>query len=270
VSRLVLLELDETAAGAARAIGDTLPVMRRRLAVTAAVLAALVGEWVGHSLSYLRVDGLAGLQASLTSGIHDYMIPLGLALLAGGVAGATVWTRTGLALGRRLDRSVALLSRLRRGERLGEPAPGHGAAGRASGRGAAQGPAPSFAARVLALAGPLAAVQCALYLVQENLERALHGLPGGGLSPVLDGYGAAAWIQAAIGLLLATALVAATRLLSVRQSAAELCERIVRALWQRAVRSSSSPQPRRSHVIPAQLLFRNALWCRPPPVPAAA
>jgi hypothetical protein len=64
--------------------------MRRRLAVTTAVLAALVGEWLGHSLAYYRVAGTAGLQAGLTTGIHDYMLPLGLALLIGAAAGATV------------------------------------------------------------------------------------------------------------------------------------------------------------------------------------
>jgi hypothetical protein len=37
-------------------------VMRGRLAVTSAVFAALVGEWVGHSLNYFRLAGLAGLK----------------------------------------------------------------------------------------------------------------------------------------------------------------------------------------------------------------
>lgn len=106
--------------------------------------------------------------------------------------------------------------------------------------------------------------------MQENLERAVHGLPGAGLTPVLDGFGAAAWIQAAVAVLFATAMVAAMRLLCSKAAAAERCERIVRALWQRAQRSTSSPQPPRSHVTPAQLLLLNALWGRPPPVPAAA
>jgi hypothetical protein len=240
--------------------------MRRRIAVTGAVLAALVGEWLGHSLSYYRVAGVAGLQAGLTSGVHDYMVPVGLALLVGAAVGAAAWTRAWLALGRRLDRSAAALARLRSGAGLREPAPGGAPPVGASG-GVAH--APSYAARVVALAAALAVVQCSLYLLQENLERALHGLPTGGLSPLLDRYGAAAWIQAAIGLLLATVLVAAMRLITARRSVAERCERMVRAMWERAVRSTSSPRPRPSTVIPAQLLLRNALWSRPPPVLAA-
>jgi len=84
---------------------------RRRLAVTAVAVASLVGEWLGHGAAYYRVAGIAGLQAGLTGGIHDFMLPLGLALLLGAAAGATAWTRAWLALGRRLDRSGAALRR---------------------------------------------------------------------------------------------------------------------------------------------------------------
>ena len=151
------------------AVGDTVAVMRRRLAVTAVAVASLVGEWLGHGAAYYRVAGIAGLQAGLTGGIHDFMLPLGLALLLGAAAGATAWTRAWLALGRRLDRSGAAL-----------------------------------------------------------------------------------------------------RLLRSRDAAAQLCEHLVRALWERNQRRTSSPLPRPTYLPAAQLLLRSAIWQRPPPVPAAA
>ncbi len=128
---------------------------------------------------------------------------------------------------------------------------------------------PSFAASLLALAVPMALLHCSLFVIQENLERAAHGLATGGLAPLLDGSGAGAAIQGGVALALATVLVAAMRLLRARSAAAEWCERIVRALWQREARSTSSPQPQCSDVIPARLLLRSVLWGRPLPVPAA-
>jgi hypothetical protein len=237
--------------------------MRRRLAVTAVVLAALVGEWIGHSLAYYRLAGIAGLQAGLTSGVHDYMLPLGLLLVVGAATGAAVWTRTWLALGRRLDRFTEALSRLRRGAGPGDaPVP----------RSVAIAPwrAPSLAARVAALALPMALIQCALYLVQENLERTAHGLTAPGVRPLLEDFGAAIWIQAGVALTLAVALVVATRLLRSRLEEVNRIARVVRALWERARRATSSPQPMTAFVVAAQLLLHSAIWQRPPPAPAAA
>lgn len=240
--------------------------MRRRLAVTTVVLAVLVGEWLGHSLSYFRVAGVPGLQAGLSGGVHAYMVPLGLALLVGGVAWAALWARAWVTLGGRLDRSAAALARLRR------PLVGMSALGalpRGSSSSAPTAPSPSFAARVLALGAPMVLLQCSLFMIQEDLERAVHGLAGRGLAPLFEGYGAGAAIQGGVALVLATVLVTAMRLLRARSAAAELRERIARALWQRALRGTSSPQPQRSDVISAQLLLRATLWSRPPPVLAA-
>jgi hypothetical protein len=211
--------------------------------------------------------GSAGLQAGLTGGIHGYMIPLGLTLLVGAAAGAAIWVRAWLALSSRRDRATIALARIRRGgpdESRRDGAPSDGGV---TWRGAR---APSCAARIIALATALAIVQVTLYVVQENLERAIDGLPAAGLSPLLDGYGAGAWIQAAIGLLLAVSLVGAMHLLRSKLATVDLSERLVFAMLARAVRDMSSPQPPRSPVTPAQLLFRTAFWCRPPPVHAPA
>ncbi|MGH7722775.1 MAG: hypothetical protein ACRENL_08100 [Candidatus Dormibacteria bacterium] len=238
-------------------------MMRRRLAVTTAVLAAVVGEWLGHSLAYFRVAGVGGLEAGLSGGLHEYMLPLGLALVLGAAAGATVWMRAWRALGRRLDRSLHMLVRVRRSRHLGSAPPVSPAT-------ASRPDTLSFPARVGALALPVGLVQCGLYLLQENLERALHGIAAPGAAPLLDGYGAAAWIQGAVALVLAAALVAAARLLRSRDAAAQRCERLVRAIWGRVQRNASSARPTGPHVTAAQLLLRSAIWQRPPPLPAAA
>ncbi|HEX4754338.1 MAG TPA: hypothetical protein VH661_01125 [Candidatus Dormibacteraeota bacterium] len=235
-------------------------MIRRRLAVTAVVVTALVGEWLGHGLSYYRLAGLAGLQAGLGGGVHAYMLPLAVALLAVGVAGAAGLARAWLSLGQRFDRSARLLARLRGGDRTASvppiQRPGH-AAERAL--------RPSPPALVAALAMPLAVVQSALYLAQENLERVLRGLPGGGLGPLLDGNGAAAWIQAATALVLAAVLTAALLLLRARRRSVERIERLARAFWGRTGRDPELPAPPRPHVIAIQLLLGSALWQRPPP-----
>jgi hypothetical protein len=250
-------------------LGDTVGVMRRRLAVTGAALAALVGEWLGHSLTYYRSAGLAGLQAGLTTGVHEYMVPLGLALLVAAAATATLWTRAWLALGARLDRSAARARSVLRGEGCDAVA-GVGVTRRPLLADLSRGRASSCCVRVLALAVPMALVQCSLYLVQENLEAAVHGLHGGGLAPLVDGLGSAAWIQAAVALLIATAAVLSSGVLRSRAEAVERCERLVRALWLRRYREASSALPRPTHATPLQLRLRNALWVRPPPVLAAA
>lgn len=240
--------------------------MRRRLAVTAVVVTALVGEWLGHGLSYYRAAGIAGLQAGLGGGIHDYMLPLAAVLLTLAAAGAAGLIRAWLALGHRLDSSARLLARLRRGDRHAALLPPN----RQPGHNADLGFMPSPLARVLALALPLAVLQCAVYLVQENLERALRGLAAGGLSPLLDGGAAAAWIQTAVALVLATILTAALLLLRARDRSVERIERLARAFWQRTGRDAPLPGSPRPHVTAARLLLGSALWQRPPPASSAA
>jgi hypothetical protein len=239
--------------------------MRPRLAVTAVVVTALVGEWLGHGISYYRAAGLAGLQAGLGGGIHAYMLPLAAVLLAVGVLGAAGLARAWLSLGHRFDRSVRLLARLRRGDRAAVAPPIQH-----PGRAAERSFMPSPLARVLALAMPLAVLQSALYLMQETLERALRSLPSGGLGPLLDGNGAAAWIQAATALVLATILTVALLLLRARRRCVERIERLARAFWQRTDRDSELRVRPRPHVIATQLLLGSALWQRPPPASSPA
>lgn len=230
---------------------------RRRIAATAAVLAALVGEWLGHSVAYFRFGGTAGLQAGLAGGLHAYMIPLGAALLVAAAAGAAAWSRAWVALGRRVDRGAAVLSALHRGLVSAEPPAG------------VSGPRPqrqpALLGSVAALALPMAAMQCLLFLAQENLERSLHGLPAVGLAPLVDGVGAAAWIQAFMAIVLAAVLVLAMRLLHSREATVRRWARLAQSLWHRLWRDSSPPPTTQPHVVPALLLLGSALWQRPPP-----
>jgi hypothetical protein len=239
--------------------------MRRRLAVTAVVVTALLGEWLGHGISYYRAAGLAGLQAGLGGGIHAYMLPLAAVLVGAGIVGAAGLARAWLSLGHRFDSSARLLVRLRHGDRDAVAPPIHH-----PGHAARPAFMPSPPALVVALAMPLAVVQSALYLAQENLERVLRGLPGGGLGPLLDGNGAAAWIQAGTALVLAAVLTAALLLLRARRRSVERIERLARAFWRRTGRDPELPAPPRPHVIAARLLLGSALWQRPPPASCPA
>ena len=244
--------------------GHTDGVIRRRFAVTGVVLAALIGEWLGHGVACYRVAGIPGLQAGLGGGVHDYMLPLAAALLAAAVASAARLTQAWLALGRRLDASAHLLARLRAGNRRIGSLPPALADGR-------MGRAPSLVARTLALALPLAALQCGLYLAQENLERVFHRLPATGLAPLVGGGGAGAWIQGGIALVLAAVLASALSLFRSRRGAVQRCERLARTLWQRVHRAPVARRPaHRDQVSPARLLLGTALWQRPPPVPSPA
>jgi hypothetical protein len=228
----------------------------RRLAASAAgaaVLAALAGSWLGHTLEYLRVDGGAGLGGSLVAGAHAYMLPAGAMLaLAAALAGARCW-RGWLALGRRLDGAREALRRIARGERVDPSTPPAAVA-------------LSAPAGLFALWLPLAAAQVTLYLAQENLETLLAGGPAAGLSPVIGVHWAASAVQLGVALLLACGLLGAGRLLHDRARSVERCERLVRALWERLVHGPRQPRgARRTAPTPVER-FGRQLWSRPPPV----
>jgi hypothetical protein len=227
---------------------------------------ALVGEWLGHGLAYYRSAGVAGLRAGLGGGIHGYMLPLAAGLLVAAVAGATWLTRAWLVLGRRLDASAALIARLRAGERRGpEPVLRLPAGGRR------RGPEPSPRAGLIALGLLLGALQCALFLAQENLERVLQGAPAAGLAPLAGASGAATWIQLGVAAVLGAVLTAGGRLLRSRVRAVERLESVIRALCQRARVTTEVGRPAVGRrVVTVTGLLGSAVWQRPPPVSFAA
>ena len=233
---------------------------RRRAAVCGAILAAVGGEWLGHGLAYYRAAGLPGLYAGLGGGVHDYMLPLGIAIVVAGFAGAALWLRAWTALGRRFDNAVRLVRQVQRGRVTGAVA---------ARRSDPASPRTSAVAAIAALALPLAALQVVLFLVQENAERAVHGLPLAGIAPIAASGGAAAWIQVTVALVVATLLMPLFRALDRRLRAARRHERLARALLLHLARPPARPTPVLPVLRPAHLRQRAALWRGPPQVAAS-
>lgn len=233
-------------------------VSRRRIAVIAVVLTALVGEWIGHALAYWRAAGLAGLHAAVNGGLHPYMLPLGVVLLAAAATGTSLWVRAWLSLGRQLDRSLRVLR---------PPVP---AAAAPAGRPPRAGTAPTLGRAIAATATAIAALQLVVYVVQENLERITHGMPGGGLAPLLGSGAAALWIQSLCALVLAILLVLLARITWRRRAQLARRQRLLHVLWVRARRPAPEPCPRSHDVLPIRLVLRAAQWQRPPPATSPA
>ena len=247
----------ETGIGHEAPMSDMLPAMHRgkpprRLAAGAVVLVALVGAWLGHTLEYLRVVGAAGLDQSLRSGAHAYMLPVGalLALLAA-LAGTVCW-RAWLRLGSRLDGARdALLRAWRGGRAKADPAPAVVSV--------------SLPARLVALWLPLGAVQIGLYLIQENLEAVLSHRTAPGLGPLLGVHAAASAVQLGVALVLGGALLLAGRPLVGRTRELERCERLLRVLWMRRAHRADAPRGARECSPSPIDRFGRQLWRRPPP-----
>jgi len=229
-----------------------------RWLVPGVALLACVGVWLSHTLEYLRVWGWSGLNQELTGSVHLYMIPVGLVLvLLVAVAGAAL-ARLHRHLTRRVEHASGLLARVWRGrvESAQRPA--------ASGHAAA----PSSGRIVLILGAALAVLQVGLYLIQENLESAVAGVPTPGLSAITGVHWAAPIIEVAVGFVLAAVAVALWSLLRRREAMVEHIERAVHgvliALAARRVQPPLLPtSPRRHHGAPA--FFGASIWCRPPP-----
>ena len=91
---------------------------RARLLAPGGVLLAFLGVWLGHTVEYVRVWGVAGLGNQLRGPIHGYMLPLAGVLLGLSVIFGLRLRRLWLRLGRRLDRARSDLLGIWRGQRL--------------------------------------------------------------------------------------------------------------------------------------------------------
>ena len=120
-------------------------------------LIALAGEWVAHTIEYLRVGGWHGAFGS----VHLMMGPMGLVLLLGALVAVHATARLARLLEDRL-------SELRRAAPTGATMP------------APASPTRDRSVPLLSLVATLWATQCSLYVTQENLEaHVLHrALPG--------------------------------------------------------------------------------------------
>jgi hypothetical protein len=235
------------------------------MAASGGVVLALVGVWLGHSVEYMRVGGVAGLGDALLHSLHVYMLPVGmlLALLAAAVAvrGVRLW----LGLGRQLAGLRLAVAWALRGRRDAVDAPRAGG-GRpveprvVAGRGTRQ---------VAAWWLPLTALQIGLYLFQENVEAVVGGAPAPGLGAVTGVHALAPVVHAAIALVLCAAVALASRLLRGRVALVERVAALLRHLLDRL--GSLAPElPGAAPPAPPPLDRFGRLWCRPPPVPVSA
>jgi len=244
------------------------PARQARILGPATVVLAFVGLWVSHTLAYLGMGGSRGLAQALLSSVHLYMLPLGFALAAlAGVLGARCWS-TWLALGARLEEARAALARAWRGSPL--PATRRGRHAPGSGRPASPRPAPAASPGrsrpLLAAWLTLAAIQLGLYLIQENTEARVLGLPLPGLGPVSGRHSPALLIHLAVALVLAAGLTWIGRRIEKRGARLEACERLVREVLQRRFARVSFPERHHAGAARTPLaIFGPQLWSRPPP-----
>lgn len=195
-------------------------------------LAALTGTWLGHALEYARVwHGAAGFVA-----VHTYMGPVGAVLAAAAIAGMRATRRLAVTLQRRLDAAHR--------RPMGHP-----------------GPEP-WSLSVPAVTLVLWVWQCALYVLQENLEQAVthHSLIGLGAVS-----GAHAWAPAVH---LAVAAGVACVLWLVRRRVTRLVAEVhaaERRLWAEPA-DDAAWTPARTWT-PSERWGRQR-WSRPPPATA--
>jgi hypothetical protein len=213
-------------------------------------LTALVGEWLSHTLEYVRLSGLHGAFAS----VHVYMGPVGAVLVAAALAGVHSTT----ALARRLERRL--------GDLRGIQARGH--LGNLNGRLAgSQSPGSPQSTSVLALVAILWATQCGLYLLQENLEAGFASHGAAGLSVLRGSHALAPVVHLAVAVALVGCLWLARRRVTRLGQAVRLAEahlhfarRPATTAWPCTPARAWTPVDR----------WGTKLWSRPPPAPRVA
>ena len=165
----------------------------RRLALTiggGVALLVLGGLWIGHTLEYVRVWGTPGLETELAGSVHAYMVPFALLLILAAAFASGRWWRVWMRLGVRLDDGQRALAALLRGKQ--DP----------SGMRVPSERLPSLPARVITAWPALALAQIIFYVIQENVEAALAGVPAPGLGAITGVHAYAPLVQAAVALLL--------------------------------------------------------------------
>jgi hypothetical protein len=210
---------------------------------TGVALTALVGEWLAHTIEFVRVSGPRAAFGS----VHVYMGPIGVVLAVAALAAVHSTTR----LARVLECRVAELRRVE-AHRLTR-APG------------VSPPLRSLSVSMLALI--VLATQCGLYLLQESLEAgAAHRV-----APGLAALGGSHALAPLVHLGVALALVAGLWL--TRRQVTRLAQvvRLVEA-WLRSVRRAPATvlacSPARAWT-PIDR-WGTQLWSRPPPAPRVA
>lgn len=223
-----------------------------RVTAPGVVLVVFIGVWLGHTLEYARLRGVAGLHDELLSSVHVYMLPLG-ALLATLASLNGVWCwRAWQALGRQLDATRASLARIWRAD-PGTWIPAPSASPLSSGAG------------WLSLAVILAVLQTGVYTVQENLENAIAGRAISGLGVVTGVHWLAPVVHLTVAVSLAALLSVGARLLRDRRRRLERCERLVQVLFRGLLRRGDVQRRAWQWLASPLDRFGRDLWSRPPP-----
>jgi hypothetical protein len=238
--------------GRRRYAPGVIPHRQARVAASGGVLLALVGLFITHTLEYLRVWGPAGVVGSMTNPVHAYMLPVAGALLVLSGFFAFRLARAWQVLNERLDTAAAGVRRIWRGRAEAMPGP------------AATGSSPGT--RLVAIWLPLAAVQIALYLVQENVEAVARSQPAPGLGAITGIHWAAPLVHLYVSLLLACLIRICQILFRRREAVVERVEALLRAvIRRRRSRAVVTFRPTSRGVAPLERLGRH-LWRRPPPL----
>ncbi len=224
----------------------------RSVAAPAAVLLALVGLFIGHTLEYLRVWGPAGIVESMSNPVHAYMLPIAGVLLTLSAVFAIRLARAWRTLNDRLDRASAAMRHVWRGR--GDPQPGTPAT------------ASSPGTRLAAIWLPLAAAQIALYLIQENVEAVARSQPAPGWGAITGIHWAAPFVHLYVSLLLACGVRICQVLRRRRAVAVERIEALLRAVTLRRLHPVIGVGiPAQRQCVPPLDQLGKHLWRRPPP-----
>jgi hypothetical protein len=214
---------------------------------TGVALTALGGEWLSHTLEYVRLWG----RHRAFDSVHVYMGPIGAVLVVAALAGV----HSTIRLACRLERRLAELRRVEAGRSL---------SGSLGGSPSENSPR---SMSVSALVAIVWTTQCALYLVQENLEFGFNGHGAPGLSVFRGDHGLAPIVHLAVALALVACLWLARRQVTRLDRAVRLIE--ARLHFVRRPRAIVRPSPSARAWTPIDR-WGMQLWSRPPPAPRVA
>lgn len=217
-----------------------------RLRVASLVLIALIGTWLGHAAEYGMAAGWRGVELGLWGQAHAYMVPAAAVLVG---ASFVLALRLAAVARRARLRAERLWRELRSGVR--DTAPVGGA------RPASAEPHP------LGLFAAVGLAQVGLYLLQENVEALVSGLPAPGFGAMAGAHWTASLVQVTFAAWLTLGWVVACRLLHRRSVAVARIEAIVRAIRRRR-RDAPQPDPPEPHA-PTSTWRPRARSARAPP-----
>ncbi len=213
-------------------------------------LTAITGAWIGHFLEYVRVAGWHTATSEMTSSVHLYFFPAGVALVAALSGCALLARRAWTRLGRRLRAAEMGLRRP-----PSDPV---------------QAPSARLPRKVsvVSLWAVLIALQLLIWTVQENLEAGAAGHP----LPLWAVLGGVHWlapvVQAEVALILAVIYGLGQGYFRQRHGQVVVLETIVARRWRH--RPVSCRRPVEPGVLWAPVDRWGAQrWSRPPPVGAS-